>query len=57
MNLLGSYISFVPIFQNGKSKKKKKFQKWKKIIQQYNENTITRAEYVKMMSHYYADSL
>jgi hypothetical protein len=28
-----------------------------KIIQQYNENTITRAEYVKMMSHYYADNL
>jgi hypothetical protein len=27
-----------------------------KIIQQYNENTITRAEYVKMMSHYYGDN-
>jgi len=26
-----------------------------KFIQQYKENTITRAEYVKMMSHYYAD--
>jgi hypothetical protein len=28
-----------------------------KYIQQYNENTITRAEYVKMMSHYYEDNL
>jgi hypothetical protein len=28
-----------------------------KIIQKYNENTITRVEYVKMMSHYYAHNL
>jgi len=29
-----------------------------KIIQQYNENTITRAKkYVKIMSHYYANNL
>jgi hypothetical protein len=28
-----------------------------KIIQQYNENTIMRAEYVKMISHYYAHNL
>jgi hypothetical protein len=55
MNLIGSYISFVPIFQNTKSKRK--FQKMEKMIQQYNENTITRAEYVKMMSQYYADNL
>jgi len=39
-------------FQNTKSKKK--FQKKEKIIQQYNENTTTRAEYVKMMPHYYS---
>lgn len=25
------------------------------MIQQHNENTITRVEYVKMMSHYYPD--
>jgi hypothetical protein len=28
-----------------------------KNIQQYNKNTIMRAEYGKMMSHYYADNL
>jgi hypothetical protein len=28
-----------------------------KMIQQYNENTIMRVEYVKMMSHYYALNL
>jgi len=53
-----SYIKFNSInepytFQNTKSKKK--FQTMEKIIQQYNENTITKAEYVKFISHYYAD--
>jgi len=28
-----------------------KFEKMEKTIQQYNENTITRAKYVKMMYH------
>jgi len=28
-----------------------------KIVQYYNENTITRAEYVKMMSHDCADNI
>jgi hypothetical protein len=44
-------------FYISKHQIKKKFKKMEKIIQQYNENTIMRAEYVKMMSHYYADNL
>lgn len=32
-------------------------EKMKKIVQQYNENNITRAEYVMMTSHYYADNI
>jgi hypothetical protein len=55
MNLIGSYISFVLTFQITKSKKE--FKRIEKIIQQYNENTLTKAEYVKIMSHYYADNL
>jgi len=41
---------------NDKTPNQKKFETMQKIIQQYNENTITRAEYyIKMMSYYYAD--
>jgi len=40
---------------NFKTPNQKKISKMEKIVQQYNEKTITKAEYVKMISHYYAD--